>query len=78
LAGTCLYEEMDGLLGVQLEHTCLLQTVEKYHRNRTSQFIENEMYGVIVVDISRRSTNMTSHREIEGAREEVWHIRGFI
>ena len=34
------------------EHTYHLQTVEKYNRNLTSQFIATEMYGMIVDNLS--------------------------
>jgi hypothetical protein len=34
------------------QHTCHLPGVQKFHRNLTSQFIANEMYGMIVANLS--------------------------
>ena len=45
------------------EHTCYWEGVEKSHRNLTSAFIANEMYGLIVDNIAYEPKMIIKHIE---------------
>jgi hypothetical protein len=45
------------------EHTCILQSMEKYYHNNTSQLIVDEMYGMIVDNLAYEPRSMTIHKE---------------
>ena len=45
------------------EHTCYLEGVEKSHRNLTSAFIANEMYGLIVDNMAYEPKMIIKHIE---------------
>jgi len=42
-------------------HTCQLQGVEKSHRNMTSSFVANEMYGLIVDNLTYEPKMIIRH-----------------
>jgi hypothetical protein len=43
------------------QHTCHLPGVQKSHRNLTSQYIANEMYGIIVANLSSEPKSIIRH-----------------
>jgi hypothetical protein len=43
------------------EHTCLLKSTKKYHHNITSQFLVDEMYGMIVDNLAYEPRLMIRH-----------------
>src|SRR5438128_4154379 len=48
---------------IVIEHTCYLEGVEKSHRNLTSAFIANEMYGLIVDNLAYEPKMIMKHIE---------------
>src|SRR6266498_2763033 len=53
----------DWQCSIITKHTCYLEGVEKSHRNLTSGFIANEMYGLIVDNLSYEPKMIIGHIE---------------